>query len=79
MADENLKAIRVMSNIAGSELEKLMEEIGVAFVTASHFYINTTKLDIITENSGRYIIFTLSGTENATLLKNASEAFFLCV
>lgn len=76
MADENLKAIKVMSNIAGSELEKLMEEIGVAFITASHFYINTTKLDIITENSGRYIIFTLSGTENATLLKNASEAFF---
>jgi len=75
IATKNLKFIRVLTNITHSET-KLLDVIGTFQISQNHYFVNTTNLDIRTENVGKYVTFTLSGTENPTILQSSAEALF---
>lgn len=76
VATKNLKFIKVLTNITHGELTRLIDEIGAFELSKNHYYINTTNLDIKTEITGKYTTFTVSGTENSTILQTSAEAFF---
>lgn len=75
IATKNLQFIRVLTNMTHSEI-KLLDVIGTFQFSKNHYYVNTTNLDIRTETVGKYVTFTLSGTENPTILQTSSEALF---
>ncbi len=76
VATENLKFIKVMTNVENNELERFMTEVGTFQFDNKHFFVNSTNLDIKIEKIDDIITFSLSGTDNPTILLSSSEALF---
>ncbi len=76
IATENLKFIKVLTNITPNELERFMNEVGTFQYDPKHYFINSTNLDIKIENTEDFITFRISGTDNPSILLSSSEALF---
>lgn len=74
VATENLRSIRVLTNIVYNELESLMYNVDCTKINS--YYKTPEGLKINWTRYGRYLIAELSGCANADELQSCGEKFF---
>lgn len=76
VATKNLKFIKVLSNLTAEQVKGAFSRLDLFEFSKSHYCVTTTGLDVLVDLTGKYTVFTFSGTNNPTNLQNCAEAFF---